>query len=88
MSCSTPFSFGGSISDNGHNSKRLVNRLKNTNPEKFCNLVQMHLSFLLDLSGSSLEEFLCSEDQENDHKSVSKLLFASFGKKRCHKDRG
>ena len=39
-------------------SQRIVNRLRNTNPEKFCTMCKMHLSFLLDLSGASLEELL------------------------------
>ncbi len=39
-------------------AERLVNRLKNTNLEKFHTMCKMHLSFLLDLPGSSLEDFL------------------------------
>ncbi|XP_061192954.1 rho GTPase-activating protein 19-like isoform X1 [Saccostrea echinata] len=35
---------------------KLVNRLKNAMPDKFQVMVQMHLSFILDLSGSKLEE--------------------------------
>ena len=39
-------------------SERLVNRLKNTNLEKFRTMVLMHLSFLLDLPGTALESFI------------------------------
>lgn len=35
---------------------KLVNRLKNSMPDKFRVMVQMHLSFILDLNGSKLEE--------------------------------
>ncbi len=42
-------------------SERLVNRLRNVNPEKYRSLVKMHLSFLLHLPGTSLDEFIKDE---------------------------
>ena len=39
-------------------SDRLVNRLKNTNLDKFHTLCKMHLSFLLHLPGAQLDDFL------------------------------
>ena len=42
----------------GRQTARLVNRLKNTDLGKFHALCKMHLSFLLDLPGSRLDELL------------------------------
>ncbi len=42
-------------------SERLVNRLRNANPERFRTMVKMHLSFYLELPGTGLDELI------NDH---------------------
>ena len=69
-------------------SERLVNRLRNANPEKFRTMVKMHLSFLLHLPGSSLEELLKDEPSTPaapDAKSRGGI-FSGFGKSK--KSRG
>nr|XP_022336337.1 rho GTPase-activating protein 19-like isoform X2 [Crassostrea virginica] len=42
---------------------KLVNRLKNSMPDKFRVMVQMHLSFILDLDGSKLEEMFTEPEK-------------------------
>ena len=67
-------------------SERLVNRLKNTNLEKFRTMVLMHLSFLLDLPGSSLESFIGagpSDPSESDTLSNSGASADSKSKNRA-----
>ena len=71
-------------------TERLVNRLKNSNPDKFESMVKMHLSFLLDLSGSQLEEFLDPE-VISGHVTLdarARLMGFTFSKKRALKDKG
>ncbi|XP_074642304.1 rho GTPase-activating protein 19-like [Tubulanus polymorphus] len=51
--------------------ERGVNRLRNTNPDKFQSMCKMHLSFLLDLSGASLEEFLSEPDDDSSDQNQS-----------------
>ena len=67
----------------GAEAVRLVNRLKNTNLEKFHSLCKMHLSFLLDLPGTALEDFLgdCPPEQTPDK---SRSIF-NFGKRKAPK---
>ncbi|KAK3094968.1 hypothetical protein FSP39_008441 [Pinctada imbricata] len=43
---------------------RHVNRLRNSMPDRFNTLVKMHLSFLLDLDGSKLEEIIAEQQSE------------------------
>jgi len=73
---------------------RLVNRLKNTNIAKFHQLCKMHLSFLLDLPGSSLADFLgdlpTTPSGGNTNSSAlgterTKIHFLHFGKKKSSK---
>ena len=72
---------------------RLVNRLKNTNLEKFRVLCKMHLCFLLHLPGSSLEEFLSDGGAAWSSAAVpqypctpgEKSKFRYFGKKKWSK---
>lgn len=42
---------------------KLVNRLKNSMPDKFRIMVQMHLSFILDLDGTKLEEMFTEPEK-------------------------
>ena len=65
-------------------SERLVNRLRNANPERFRTMVKMHLSFYLELPGTGLDELI------NDYSSgasdiKSKGIFSSFGKNKKNK---
>ncbi|XP_069139032.1 rho GTPase-activating protein 19-like [Argopecten irradians] len=43
-----------------------VNRLRNCMPEKFSTLVKMHLSFLLDLDGSKLEDMFLESTEKQE----------------------
>ena len=61
--------------------ERCVNRLRNTDMEKFQTMCKMHLSFLLDLSGSSLEEFMHGPEVENEPPAKVKK-FAPFAWKK------
>jgi hypothetical protein len=61
--------------------ERCVNRLRNTNPEKFQELCKMHLSFLLDFP--SLEEFLSDPFMNSaDVSSKNKKTFTPFSKRK------
>ena len=46
----------------GHSDLDLLHKLKESNLEKLHTLCKMHLSFLLDLPGSSLEQFLGGDE--------------------------
>ncbi|XP_064631245.1 rho GTPase-activating protein 19-like isoform X2 [Lineus longissimus] len=62
--------------------ERCVNRLRNTNPEKFQELCKMHLSFLLDFP--SIEEFLSDPftNTTAEVTSKNKKLFTPFSKRK------
>jgi len=70
-------------------SARLVNRLKNTNLDKFHLLCKMHLSFLLHLPGSSLDDFLSGAASgatpTSENSTPEKSKFRHFGKRRFGK---
>lgn len=66
-------------------SERLVNRLKNTNLEKFHTLCKMHLSFLLDMPGASLEQFLGELEVGTALSADKRPNFLHFGKKKSNK---
>ena len=69
----------------GADAMRLVNRLKNTNMAKFHSMCKMHLSFMLDLPGTALDEFL-GDGPTNYHVTPdkSRSIF-NFGKKKQNK---
>ena len=60
-------------------SERLVNRLRNANPERFRTMVKMHLSFYLELPGTGLDELI--NDYSTSVSDIkSKGIFSGFGK--------
>ena len=64
-----------------------MNRLKNTNTEKFQTMCKMHLSFLLDLPGASLEDLMgegssSSPGPSEQQKQQRMWNFPHFGKRK------
>ncbi|KAL3864614.1 hypothetical protein ACJMK2_006279 [Sinanodonta woodiana] len=73
-----------SISDLRHRqteAERNVNRLRNCLPEKLETFCKMHLSFLLDLSGTKLEE-LFGDNSSRHSDSIKKKASTPFSKKK------
>ena len=68
-------------------SERLVNRLRNANPERFRTMVKMHLSFYLELPGTGLDELI--NDYPTGASDIkSKGIFSGFvGKHKKSKGR-
>lgn len=64
----------------------LVDRLKRRDLGRFVTLLEMHLSFLLDLPGSSLEAFL-DGSHATDYASPERLFrgFGNFARKKSLK---
>ena len=65
-------------------SERLVNRLRNANPERFRTMVKMHLSFYLELPGTGLDELI--NDYSTSASDIkSKGIFSGFVKNKKNK---
>ena len=62
--------------------QRQVTRLRNCDPTKFRTMCHMHLTFMLDLDGSSFEDFI-GEDMTDASRS-KKTNFPHFGKKKTN----
>ncbi|XP_021371940.1 rho GTPase-activating protein 19-like isoform X1 [Mizuhopecten yessoensis] len=61
-------------------AEKNVNRLRNCMPEKFSTLVKMHLSFLLDLDGTKLEEMFLETNEK--HEITKRKPSTPFSKKK------
>ncbi|ESO93062.1 hypothetical protein LOTGIDRAFT_119952 [Lottia gigantea] len=62
-------------------AEKNINRLRNVMPDKYMELCLMHLSFLLDLDGSKLEE-LSETESKTDSKKDKKGCSTPFSKKK------
>ena len=58
--------------------EELLSHMKATNSAKLTSLVNMHLSFLLDLPGSALAELLDGEDRTQTGAAVDKSAISLF----------
>ena len=64
-------------------SDRLIEWLMSTDKDKLETLCKMHLSFLLDLPGSDLEQLLGDDLAQNcEHNGVEKNVFKNLVKKK------
>ncbi|KAL5022010.1 hypothetical protein ScPMuIL_001165 [Solemya velum] len=62
-------------------AEKNVHRLRNCMPEKFATLCRMHLSFLLDLDGSKLEDMFGETDKQEPNRKMGKCS-TPFSKKK------